>query len=178
MSNLKRIVIHHTGGVYTPSLTDREHYHYLIDFQGHIIKGTHTPQDNIDCKDNNYAAHIKLYNTGSIGVACCGNRYYSITNRLKSTAYPLTQVQIEAMCNCISHLCTSFDIPVTKDTVFTHYEYDQKNIKNPLIYEAKSDITFIPYLPTLPINCVGDYLRSKVKWYLYKNRKVKNHEKT
>lgn len=176
MSSLKRIVIHHTGGNYKPSVGEKTKYHYLIDDKGQIFKGDCTPQDNISCVDGNYAPHIKLYNTGSIGVACCGNFGYSLVNKNR-TSYPLTQAQIEAMCSCIAHLCITFDIKVSEATVFTHYEYDNKYKNSPDIYEGKSDITYIPYLPNLSVGNVGNYLRQKVSWYVDKYERSHNEKK-
>lgn len=178
MSSLERIVIHHTAGSYRPNVHDKQCYHYLIDDKGQVIKGDLKPQDNIDCSDGVYAPHIKLFNTGSIGVACCGNFNYDIKNRSNSTKYPLTQCQIEFMCSTIAHLCLTFDIPVTEATVFTHYEYDSKHKDNPDIYEGKTDITFIPYCPNLSVQNVGHYLRDKVKWYIRKYERTHYEKKT
>lgn len=177
MSSLKRIVIHHTAGSYRPNVHDKSCYHYLIDDKGQVIKGDLPPQANENTADGVYAPHIKLFNTGSIGVACCGNFNYDIKNRSVSTKYPLTQPQIESMCSVIAHLCLTFDIPVTEATVFTHYEYDSKHKNNPDIYEGKTDITFIPYCPNISIQNVGSYLRAKVKWYVDKYERTHKDEK-
>ena len=178
MSSLKRIVIHHTGGSYRPSVHDKQCYHYLIDDVGNIIKGNFSPQANISCVDGEYAPHIKMFNTGSIGVACCGNFNYDIKNRSNSTKYPLTQPQLESMCSVIAHLCHTFDIKVNEATVFTHYQYDNKYKYNPDIYEGKTDITFIPYCPNLSVKNVGSYLRAKVKWYYDKYERTHYEKKT
>lgn len=174
----KRVVIHHTAGSYRPCIIDKNCYHYLIDDKGNIIKGDFTPYDNDNCVDGCYAPHIKLFNTGSIGVACCGNLDYSLSDK-DGTKYPLTRVQLESMCSCIAKLCLTYDIPVTEATVFTHYEYDNKYKNNLGIYEGKTDITFIPYCPNLSVDKVGWYLRSKVQWYVDKyERNLKNVKKT
>lgn len=177
MSNLKRIVIHHTAGSYKPVFIDKQCYHYLIDDKGKIIKGNYIPQDNISCVDGKYAHHIKSLNTGSIGVSCCGNFNYSLSNK-NGTKYPLTQAQIESMCSCIAHLCLTFDIKVSEATVFTHYEYDNKYKNKPEIYEGKTDITYIPYLPNISVGNVGNYFRQKIKWYYDKYERTHNYEKT
>lgn len=181
MSSLKRIVIHHTAGGYKPTEYERQFYHYLIGCPNGetalIYKGVYKPEDNINCNDGKYASHIKYFNTGSIGVACCGNAGYSILSRVNSTNYPLKQVQIEKMCSVIAHLCLTYDIIPSEDTVFTHYEYDQKNIKNKNIYSGKVDITYLPYLPNLQPKNVGTYLRCKVKWYYDKYKKGHDYEK-
>ena len=68
---MKRIIIHWTAGTYQPNSTEFEHYHYLINRDGLVIKGKHSVQDNKNCTDGNYAAHTGGGNTGSIGVAVC-----------------------------------------------------------------------------------------------------------
>ena len=56
---MKRIILHWTGGKYTPSSTDFEHYHFLVDKCGDILKGKYTPEDNLNCNDGKYAAYLE-----------------------------------------------------------------------------------------------------------------------
>ena len=75
--NIKRIVIHHTGSQATYEqlynywkLSDKDTpYHYLIDYDGKMIKGR---------QDFYKGAHLKGKNTGSLGIALLGD--YSYTN--------------------------------------------------------------------------------------------------
>ena len=36
---MRRIIIHWTGGGWFPNITDKEHYHFLIDRNGKVING-------------------------------------------------------------------------------------------------------------------------------------------
>lgn len=172
MSKLERIVIHHTAGTYVPNHLDLHHYHYLIDDKGQVIKGVYAPEANIDCKDGAYASHILLGNTGSIGVACCGNFNYSYSDK-NNTNYPLTQSQIEALCASIAKLCLQYNIVPTYETVFTHFEYCERMKKLGKDYGSKIDITYIPYLPNLGAYKVAAYLRQKVDVYYNRYKKLK-----
>lgn len=167
---LKRVVIHHTAGTYVPNDLDMHCYHLLVDNVGKVIKGVYTPEDNINCVDGKYASHILLGNTGSIGVACCGNLNYSYTNQ-NNTNYPLTKEQIEAMCSLIAKLCVLYEIYPTYETVFTHFEYCERMKKLGKDYGNKIDITYLPYLPNLGPYKVAMYLRQKV--LVYYNRYIK-----
>lgn len=70
--SLKRIILHWSAGGNTPSSVDREHYHFVVGGDGTVVRGVHTPEDNIITTDQIYGAHTRLLNTGSIGVAAAG----------------------------------------------------------------------------------------------------------
>ena len=160
MSHLAdKITIHHTAGNYQANATDKKAYHYLIDDKGKVTKGIHTIADNINCKDNKYAAHCGGNNTKNIGVAFCGNLHFSEKD-LKSHT-PLTRVQLEAGFKLLAELSIKYGIPVTAQGIFTHYEYDKKK-KKP---EGKIDLIYLPPFPNVKINEVGDFIRGKVRWY-------------
>lgn len=152
MSKLKRIILHWTGGTYNVNKTDKEAYHFIIDGKGNVYEGTHKPEDNINCKDGNYAAHAKDHNTGSIGV--------SIACRRDTFTQP-TRKQIEAMCKLTAELCKKYDIAIGPRTVLTHMELDPKR---------KIDINNIPCVAVYGKDNVGNWLRNKVIWYY---RKIK-----
>ena len=55
------------------------------------------------------------------------------------------------------------NIPITPDTVLTHYEF---GIKHPKTTSAgKIDITFLPHQANLDKLQIGDFIRNKVLWY-------------
>lgn len=141
-----------TGGTYNVNETDLNAYHFVIDGKGHVYEGHHKPEDNIDCKDGNYAAHAKDHNTGSIGIAIACRR---------DTFTQPTRKQVEAMCSLAARLCKDYDIDVGKHTVYTHAEIDPKR---------KIDINNLPCVAVYGTNNVGDWLRNKVIWYY---RKIK-----
>ena len=162
---MKRIIVHWTGSGYQPNNTDFEHYHYLINGQGLVIKGKYKPEDNENVNDGKYAAHTGGGNTGSIGVAMCGMLNYSPAKGITSTNYPLTKVQCERCFKLIAELSKEYNIPITSQTVMTHYEF---GIRNPKTSSAgKIDITCLPSYTVASQN-IGDFIRSKARWYLNK----------
>src|SRR5574344_1960136 len=165
MSSLTKICLHWTAGTNKPCKTDLEAYHFLFDKNGKEYAGTHKPEDNLNCQDGNYAKHCGGGNTGCIGLSCCGMYGFDLKNR--QTKYPLTQIQVEAMCKKAAQLCIKYGILINEKTVFTHYEFDRKKTKP----EGKSDIAYLPYLPNLQAERIGDYLRNKIQWYIAKIKK-------
>src|SRR5687767_5203754 len=72
--SMKRIICHWTAGGNKANAIDREHYHFLIEGDGTLVRGVHSIADNVSTKDKDYAAHTLGCNTGSIGVSMCGMR--------------------------------------------------------------------------------------------------------
>ena len=89
----------------------------------------------------------------------------------KKTKYPLTQKQVEAMCSKVAKLCSLYGITVSEKTVFTHYEFGQSHPKTSSY--GKIDFTYLPYLPNLQKERIGDYLRNKILWYQIQQKKGK-----
>ena len=58
---IKRIVLHWTAGTNQPSSADYNHYHYMINGDGLIVKGKHSVLDNENCNDGVYAAMSILF---------------------------------------------------------------------------------------------------------------------
>lgn len=163
-SKFKRIVLHWTAGASTPSAYDKQFYHYLIDAKGNIINGIHKPEDNLICQDGSYAAHCGGGNTGAIGVALCGMANFSYTT-LK-TPYHLTKIQLESMFSFVAKLCKRYNLDVTKDSVLTHFEF---GLDHPdTTSSGKIDICYMQPYSAVHKYQVGNFIRSKVKWYLDK----------
>lgn len=158
---MKRIILHWTAGTNQPNSIEYEHYHYLINGDGLIIKGKHSVYDNKNCTDGNYAAHCGGGNTGSIGVAMCGMKDFN--GNPNSTKYALTRKQCEATFELLAKLCKDYSIPITPQTVLTHYEFGQAHPKTSSY--GKIDIIFLPPFNFVPKNEVGDFIRNKVRWY-------------
>ena len=56
-----------------------------------------------------------------------------------------------------------YNIPITPQTVMTHYEF---GLKNPKTSSAgKIDIIFLPPYPDVITSKIGDFIRNKVRWY-------------
>lgn len=163
-SKLKRIIFHWTAGASSPSAYDRLFYHYLIDSKGFITNGSFAPEANIVCKDGAYAAHTGGGNTGSIGIALCGMAGFNTSSM--STPFPLSKVQLESAFCFAAKLCKKYSIPVLKDTVFTHYEFGLLNPSSSS--KGKIDICYLPPYPSVHKYQAGNFIRSKVQWYLEK----------
>ena len=161
---MKRIIIHWTAGVYTPNATDIEHYHYLVTSTGEIKTGKYKPEDNENVNDGKYAQHCGGGNTGSIGVAMCG--MYGYKNRTSIGKYTLTKKQCEATFKLCADLCKKYNIKITPQTVMTHYEFGLAHPKTSSY--GKIDITFLPPYPWVTQSEIGNFIRSKIKWY-YQN---------
>ena len=158
---MKRIIIHWTAGTYTANDTDLEHYHYLIDGNGNVIKGKYKPEDNDNVTIGHYAAHTGGGNTGSIGIAMCG--MFGFKNSKQVGAFPLTKVQCERCFFLIAELAHKYNININNETVMTHYEF---GLKNPKTSSAgKIDIVYLPPYGDIEQNKIGGFIRSKAIWY-------------
>lgn len=163
---MKNLIFHWTAGAYTPSRKDLTAYHYLVNETGSVTPGRYTPEDNKNCADGKYAAHVALFNTNSIGVAFCGMAGFSKwrdANAAKptTTRYPLTQRQCEAGFHLAAKLCEKYGIAL--ENVYTHWEVENI-LKIP--QGGKIDITWLPpeYKTYGGVEC-GDLIRNKIKWY-------------
>lgn len=157
---MKRIIIHWTAGVGSPNAIERQCYHYLVDTKGVVHSGIYKPEDNENCSDGKYAKHTGGGNTGSIGVALCGMADFGKNTTLK---YPLTKIQCERMFRFVADLSEKYKIPITSNTIMTHYEF---GLKNPNSSSAgKIDIIYLPPYPNVLKDKIGEFIRSKVRWY-------------
>lgn len=162
---MKRIIIHWTGGSYQPNQHEYECYHYLITGNGLTINGKYKPEDNENCYDGKYAQHTGGGNTGSIGIALCGMLNYKegVPN---STKYPLKFSQCEAAWKKIAEISKKYNIPITSETILTHYEFGKThpNTKS----KGKIDINYLHPYPNEKADNIGNFIRGKVLWYYLK----------
>ncbi len=162
---MKRIIYHWTAGSYTPCLSDKAHYHFIVDDKGGIYKGLCVPEDNENCLDNQYAAHTGGGNSGSIGIAFAG--MYGFLNRFSDFKYPLTQKQCEVGFELGAKLVKKYNLNIfLSDTIQTHYGFGKRNPKT--TSKGKIDIVYLPPYPEIRRSDVENFIRSKVKWYLSK----------
>ncbi|MBR1775930.1 N-acetylmuramoyl-L-alanine amidase [bacterium] len=161
---MQRIIIHWTGGTYTPNSVDLEHYHYIVDRNGKVHAGKYKPEDNENCADGKYAQHTGGGNTGSIGVAMAC--MYGFKDRKNVGKYPMTSIQFEACMKKVAELCKEHFILICPDMVMTHYEFGQKHPKT--TSAGKIDIVFIPPYSHIEKENIGKFIRSKVLWYFHK----------
>ncbi|MBR1680376.1 N-acetylmuramoyl-L-alanine amidase [bacterium] len=163
---MKRIIIHWTAGNAVPNSHDKECYHFLVDSFGKIYNGKFEPSANEKCISGMYAAHTGGGNTGSIGIALCGMFGFKDKNNIGN--YPITIVQFEAAMPLSAKVAKQFIIPITKTTVLTHYEFGKSHPNT--TSAGKIDITFIPPYSWVEREQVGDFIRTKIKWYLQKQQ--------
>lgn len=124
MTTMNRIVLHHTGGGYTPSAEDLAAYHEVTDGDGKTHAGRHPILANAPGKSliaGRYAAHVAGLNTGSIGLsmACMKGGVWS--NPSECAFFP-KPAQLRSFVRNAAEKCISFGIGVTRTTVLTHAE--------------------------------------------------------
>lgn len=162
---MNKIILHWTAGTNQPCSTDYEHYHYIINKDGVILKGKFAPEDNLNCNDGKYAQHCGGGNTGAIGVSMCG-MYVPKGVNIKETKSPLTRIQCEATFKLVAELCKKYNIKITPQTVLTHYEFGQAHPKTSSY--GKIDIVYLHPFPEIDKKNMGDFIRSKIRWYFNK----------
>ena len=161
---VKRIILHWSAGRYYPSEFEKKYYHFLVDANGKVYKGNRQPEDNDNCSDGEYAPHTGGGNTGSIGVCMCS--MYGYKSPKNQGDFPIRKIQFEACMKFCAELCKKYNLKVSKDTVFTHYEFGQANPQTTSF--GKIDISYLPPYPWVGKNEIGAFIRSKVQWYLEK----------
>lgn len=87
-------------------------------------------------------------------------------NRQNVGQYPLTKVQCEAAFKLIAQLAKEYGLQITPQTVMTHYEFGQSHPKTSSY--GKIDITYLPPYPEVQQAEVGNFIRSKARWYYSK----------
>lgn len=167
---MKRVIIHWTVGCYQPNQHEYERYHYLVNGDGVVVKGKYKPEDNLNCNDGKYAAHTGGGNTGSIGIALCGMLGYR-EGIPTSTKYPLKFAQCEAAWKKIAEICKVYNIPITSETVLTHYEFGKSHPNT--TSRGKIDINYLHPYPQYKAQEIGNFIRGKVLWYYSKYYKGK-----
>lgn len=160
MGKLTKIVVHWSGGTYEPSISDHEHYHYMIDNKGKLYTGKYNCMDNIDCVDSVYAHHTGGGNTGAIGISMLG--MCGFKNFKNIGKYPLTRKQCETTFCTIAGLCKKYGID--PDNVITHYEFGKAHQDSESA--GKIDIIYLPPYQNVKANDVGNFIRGKVRWYM------------
>lgn len=156
----KRIILHWTAGGPKASDFEQRHYHYLIERDGTVVEGVPVARNMRQIgKDLNYAAHTRGMNSYSVGVAFCG-MWHAVQGETDGP-YPLTESQVEAGCRFVGHLCRTWGIVVTGDTVFTHPEAERiHRVKQ----NAKWDLDRLPWRPDDTPEGNAQWLRSRI-WH-------------
>lgn len=156
---MARVIIHWTAGTNECSDLDREHYHFIRDIHGVVHRGDHTIEDNVNTADDDYAAHTRGTNTGSIGYSLCGMAG-AIERPFKAGRYPITKDQWDGMVEDVAQLCKFYHISPTPTHVMTHAEV-QANLGHKQL--GKWDIAILPFDQKFnTAKEVGDRLRAEV----------------
>ena len=156
---MKRIIMHWSAGQNTVSDLDREHYHFIVDFQGKVVAGRYNPEANEVIRGGAYAAHTLGCNTGSIGVAVAAMAG-AIERPFSAGSSPITGPQLEAFTSLIADLAHTYGIAVTRKTILSHAEV-QPTLG--IHQRGKWDIAWLPGMkaPADPV-IVGDRLRAEI----------------
>lgn len=158
----ERIIIHWTGGAYSVSGLDKEHYHFIVDGKCELHQGYNSIAQNMAGASGPYAAHTYGLNTNSIGlsVACMGGPGVSRNN---AGLYPLTKQQWQTAAKAVAELCVRYKLKPVENQVLMHgdvhrvYGIDQW---------GKWDINFLPWNPQMSHEEVGHEFRRLVKVYM------------
>lgn len=150
------MVIHWTGGTYTPNADDLQAYHILIDGEGLPQRGVHRISANDSTRDRVYAAHTRGLNTRRIGVALCamnGAREHPFD----PGQFPIRAAQWQGLYHVVNQLAERYGFPITRRTCPTHAEVE---ITLGVPQAAKWDVIIHPATgqPADPL-LVGDEIR-------------------
>ena len=157
---MNRIIVHWTAGQNRASDVDKEHYHFIVEGVGTVVRGDNTIEDNVNTADGKYAAHTRGTNTGSIGVSMAG-MLGAIESPFNPGNFPIKESQWARAMDVIAELATFYKIPVTDKTILTHAEV-QTNLG--IKQNGKWDFTRIVFAPDLVgAKPVGDKMRRDVK---------------
>lgn len=107
--DMRRVILHWTGGGYRASQLDRQHYHAIAEDDGKIILGEHPISANSDTS-NGYAAHVRNLNTKSIGLCVAGMGGSTSPRDAHKSPFPITPVQMDTLHAMAASCCYHFDI--------------------------------------------------------------------
>lgn len=119
-----RIVIHWSAGGHKATSDDRQHYHFIIEGDGHLVRGVHPISANDSTGDGIYAAHTRGANTKTIGIALAAMRD-SRERPFSPGDSPITLAQWGMLIAALVQLCSRFRIEPTPATVLSHAEVEK-----------------------------------------------------
>lgn len=122
--HMLRVICHWTAGAGWPSEEDRASYHLLCDCVGKIHRGDHPITDNLNTADDDYAAHTRGLNTGSIGLALCGMAGAS-QSPFAPGKYPLRKAQWNNALIAAADLCRRYRITPDERGLLMHCEVER-----------------------------------------------------
>lgn len=158
---MQRVILHWTAGGHKATDFDRQHYHFLVESDGNLVRGKPTIDLNSGKLKPGYAAHTLNCNTGSIGVSMCAMAG-AVESPFNAGTAPLTREQWNRAALVVADLCKRYTIPVTPKTVLSHAE-----VQGTLGIEqrGKWDVARLAFDPNGPktAQACGDIFRSLVR---------------
>lgn len=140
-SQLKRAIVHWTGGKYHPNKSDFKSYNVLIGGGGQLYPGKYSLKDNEAASDGKYSRHTNLLNSGSAGIGICsmlGAKRYTTTGE-----YPVTTDQVVSLILVLADLAEHNEWNrITRRRVLGHHEVEEVyNVKQK---DVKWDVSWLP----------------------------------
>lgn len=124
-ARMSRIILHWTAGSHTASAADLAHYHVIIESTpaGIILRrGTHSiAQNERPIATKSYAAHTRLLNSGSIGVAVCAMGG-AVERPYHPGRWPITDAQWRALYAVCADLCEHYGLDPIPAELCSHAE--------------------------------------------------------
>lgn len=156
---MSRVIVHWTAGSNAANQVDLNAYHFVIEGDGRLRKGTASIAFNSRRLQRGYAAHTLRCNTGSVGVSMCGMAG-ACESPFHAGRYPITQAQWRALVVTVALLCRRYRISVGPRTVLSHAEVETNlGIRQ----RGKWDITRLPFdAGVVGARQCGDKLRRDV----------------
>ncbi|HEV8241427.1 MAG TPA: N-acetylmuramoyl-L-alanine amidase [Thermoanaerobaculia bacterium] len=157
--SMRRVICHWTAGAYKASSLDKEHYHFLVEADGKVVRGRHSIADNVSTDDGIYAAHTLGANTGAIGIAVCA-MFNAVQSPFHPGSFPMLESQWLRLADIAAEVCRAYSLPVTPQTVLGHGEVQ---VQLSIAQKGKWDPMVLPWQPSWSITQVGTYFRTLVQ---------------
>ncbi len=157
---VRGIVVHWTAGSHIASALDREHYHFLVEGDGDVVKGLHSlTKVAPPLVEGAYAAHTRGTNSYMAGVSLC-SMANAIERPFSAGRSPTTKAQWDAMIQLNAELVHRYKFAISHRSVLTHAEV-QTNLGNP--QRGKWDIAILAFDPSFnTAKKVGDRMRAEI----------------
>lgn len=140
-NGLSKICMHWPAGTYEVSALDMKHYHSITDGDGQQHMGNHLPEANAPKNikaGRPYAAHVRRFNSGCIGMACSGMAGATEKN---PGPYPIKADQLQAFASHVADMADNYAIPIDRHHVFMHSEVQPRfGVRQ----NGKWDINWLP----------------------------------
>lgn len=163
MTDINRLVMHHSGGRHEPNALDLEHYHRIVAGSGEVLAGRFPVAANAAGRKlapGTYAAHTWNLNSGSIGLSMACMLGGQWDDPRACAAFP-TRPQVDAFITEAARLCNAYGIRIGRRTVLTHAEVQTTlGVKQ----RNKWDFDYDPFgvLDSRDPIVIGDMLRDRI----------------